>query len=57
MNDYVFTIEVSQKDGSGVTNEKFVVSGENIEKAYEKIHNKIFDRNLRFNELTDVKKL
>ena len=57
MNDYIFTIEVSQKDGSSVTKEKFVVSDENVEKAYEKIYNKIFNRNLRFNELIDVTKL
>ena len=56
MNDYFFTVEISNKDGSYACNETFVISEENIEKAYEKLENKL-DYTKQCNGIIDVKKL
>ena len=56
MNDYFFKVEISYRDGSHVHNETFVISEENIEKAYEKLKNNL-DYTYKCNGIIDVKKL
>ena len=56
MNDYFFKVEISYKDGSHVRNETFVISEENIEKAYEKLKDDL-DYTYKCNGIIDVKKL
>ena len=56
MNDYFFKVEISYKDGSHIRNETFVISEENVEKAYEKLENNL-DYTYKCNGIIDVKKL
>lgn len=57
MNDYIFTVEVSNKDGSYVRQKSIVVSAENVEIAYDKVINKVSAGNYKIRNLVDVKKL
>ena len=56
MNDYFFKVEISYRDGSHVHDKTFVISEENIEKAYEKFKNNL-DYTYKCNGIIDVKKL
>ncbi len=57
MNDYIFTIEVSNKDCSNVRRKNVVVNAENVEAAFDKVKNKVSNTYDMFRELVDVKKL
>ena len=59
MNDYIFTVEVSNKDGSKWYYERknIIVSAENVEIAYDKVINKVSAGNYVIHNLVDVKKL
>lgn len=57
MNDYIFTIEISTKDGSNVRQKNIIVSAENAEIAYDKVINKVCAGNYVIHNLVDVKKL
>jgi hypothetical protein len=56
MNDYFFKVEISYRDGSHVSDKTFVISEENVEKAYEKLKNNL-DYTCKCNGIIDVKKL
>ena len=57
MNDYIFTIEISTKDGSNARQKNVIVSAENAEIAYDKVINKASAGNYVIHNLVDVKKL
>lgn len=57
MNDYIFTIEVSNKDGSNARQKNIIVSAENAEIAYDKVINKVGAGDYVIHNLVDVKKL
>lgn len=57
MNDYVFIIEVSNKDGSNVRRENIAVCADNVEVAYDKVINKVSHTYDIVRELIDVEKL
>lgn len=56
MNDYIFTIEVSNKDGSNVRRKNIVVSAANVEVAYDKVKNKVNAKDV-IRSLVGVEKL
>ena len=56
MNDYFFKVEISHRNGSCVHDETFVISEENIEKAYEKLKDNL-NYTYKCNGIIDVKKL
>lgn len=56
MNDYIFLVKVSNKDGSNVRQKKIPVCAENIEKAYSRVQDKIAASD-SFQELISVEKL
>ena len=57
MNDYIFTIAISNKDGSHVRQKNVVASAENVEDAFDKVKNNVSNTYDIFRELVDVKKL
>ena len=57
MNDYIFTVEVSNKDGSNVRRKNIPVSADNVEVAYDKVKNIVSNTNDRLCELVSVEKL
>lgn len=56
MNDYIFTIEVSNKDGSNVRREDIPVCADNVEVAFDKVRNKVSNTYV-IRELVGVEKL
>lgn len=56
MNDYIFTVEVSQKDGSNVRRKNIVVCADNVEVAYDKVIIKVGTKDV-IRELVGVKKI
>ena len=57
MNDYIFTVKVSNGDGSNVRRENIVVCANNIEIAYDKVINKVNNNKDQIRELVGVEKL
>lgn len=56
MKDYIFTVKVSDKDGSNVRQKKIHICAENIEKAYNRLRDKVLANDL-LQELISVEKL
>ena len=57
MNDYIFTIEVSNKDGSNVRRKNIVVYADNVEVAYDKVKNKVSYSDDVIRDLVGVEKI
>ena len=57
MNDYFFTLEVSNKRGEMVREIKSVASAENVEKAYKDVIEELRKNELNCRKIIDVKKL
>ena len=57
MNDYIFTIEVSNKDGSNVRRKNIAVCADNVEVAYDKVKDKVSNTYDVVRELVSVEKL
>lgn len=57
MNDYMFTVEVSNRNGSCVRRKNIVVSADNVEVAFDKVENKVSKSNDIIRELVNVVKL
>ena len=57
MNDYIFTIEVSNKDGSNVRRKNIAVCADNIEVAFDKVRNNVSNTYDVIRELVGVEKL
>lgn len=57
MNDYIFTVEVSNRNGSCVRRKNIVVCADNVEVAYDKIINKVSKADDIIRELIGVEKL
>ena len=57
MNDYFFTLEVSNKNGENVKEVRSVASAENVEKAYEDVIEELCKKELSCRKIIDVKKL
>ena len=56
MNDYIFTIEISNRDGSNVRRKNIVICADNVEVAYSRVINEV-SRNDVIRELVGVEKL
>ncbi len=56
-NDYLFHVKISDKKGGNVREIKGVVSAKNIESAYKKISDKLFENDIIVYSIIDVKKL
>lgn len=57
MNDYIFTVEVSNRNGSCVRRKNIVVCADNVEVAFDKVENKVSKANEIIRELVGVEKL
>jgi len=57
MNDYVFTVEVSNKDGSNVRRKNIAVCADNVEVAFDKVKNNVSNTYDVIRELVGVEKL
>ena len=56
-NDYLFTMEICDINGSKVRETKRVVSADNVEEAQERLESKIKKNQDRIRNILDVKKL
>ena len=56
-NDYLFHVKVTDKKGGNVRETKGVVSAKNVESAYKKISDRLFENNIIVYSIIDVKKL
>lgn len=57
MNDYFFTLEVSDKKGGYVIERNFVISADNVENAYHKIEGNLSTVGDMCRKIVNVKKL
>jgi hypothetical protein len=57
MNDYIFTIEISNKDGSNVRRKNIAVCADNVEVAFDKVRNNVSNTYDVIRELVGVEKL
>lgn len=57
MNDYFFTLEVSDKKGGNVREVKSIASAEDVEKAYKDVMEELRKNELNCHKIIDVKKL
>lgn len=56
-NDYLFTMEICDIDGSKVRETKKVVSADNVEEAQERLEAQLEKRQDKIRNILDVKKL
>ena len=57
INDYIFTVEVSNTDGSHVRRKNIAVSADNVEVAFDKVKDKVSKGNDIIRELISAEKL
>ena len=56
-NDYLFTMEICDIDGSKIREKKEVVSADNVEEAQERLEAKLKKNQDKIRSIIDVKKL
>lgn len=57
MNDYFFTLEVSDKRGGHVVERNVIISADNVENAYNKIEDELSSVDDMCRRIINVKKL